>query len=61
MEDVNMSEESLRAIALELLEIVGNLAEAAINEYDGHIDIDDSLRKLKGEMAEYRRRIDHAK
>jgi hypothetical protein len=56
-----MNEESLRDIALDLLEQVDSLATYCIHEDEFNIDPDESLRKLKGEMAEYRRRIDSAK
>ncbi|MFL6560596.1 MAG: hypothetical protein ACJ8MO_31340 [Bacillus sp. (in: firmicutes)] len=54
-----MSGESLRDIALELLESAESLAEDLIYENSG--DIDGSLAALKRNMAEYRIRIDSAK
>jgi hypothetical protein len=54
-----MSEESLRDIALELLESVESLAVDLIYEYS--VNPDESMRKLSGDIAEYKRRIDSAK
>jgi hypothetical protein len=51
--------ESLRDIALELLESVEGMAEDLI--YECSSDIDESLRKLAINIAEYKKRIDNAR
>jgi len=56
-----MNGESLRDIALDLLEQVESLAEYCIREDEFNIDPDESLRKLKAGIAEFRKRIDNAK
>jgi hypothetical protein len=51
--------ESLRDIALELLEQVESLAEELVWEHSG--DIDGSLAALKKSIAKDKQRIDNAK
>jgi hypothetical protein len=56
-----MNEESLRDIALELLELVGRLNAQSIYSDEYETDPDEEIRQLNEYIAEFRKRIDNAK